>query len=105
MVCNRHERHNGGYAVGHHDAPGVQVISAILYFVGGLFSIAGKIFEWMYARRLVDAGRTAQQLESLKEQVDAAKKAVDARIAVERDLAAHPDRVRDDDGFRRADDE
>lgn len=81
------------------------MIAAILSLVGGLFSLAGKIFDWLYAKRLVDAGRTAQQLESLKEQVDAAKKAVDARIAVERDLAAHPDRVRDDDGFRRTDDE
>lgn len=81
------------------------MIAAILSIVGGLFQVAGKIFDWLYAKRLVDAGRTAQQLESLKEQVDAAKKAVEARIAVERDIAAHPDRVRDDDGFRRADDE
>jgi hypothetical protein len=80
------------------------VISAILSFISGLFQVAGKIFDWLYAKRLVDAGRTAQQLESLKEQVNAAQKAVQARLAVERDLAANPDGVRDDDGFRRADD-
>ena len=81
------------------------MISAIISFIGGLFQVAGKIFDWLYAKRLVDAGRTAQQLESLKEQINAAQKAVEARVAVERSLAADPDRVRDDDGFRRADDE
>lgn len=81
------------------------MISALISFIGGLFQVAGKIFDWLYAKRLVDAGRTAQQLESLKEQVEAAKNAVQKRIDIERDLAADPDRVRDDDGFRRADDE
>lgn len=81
------------------------MISALISFIGGLFQVAGKIFDWLYAKRLVDAGRTAQQLDSLKEQVEAAKNAVQKRIDIERDLAADPDRVRDDDGFRRADDE
>lgn len=81
------------------------MISALISFIGGLFQVAGKIFDWLYAKRLVDAGRTAQQLESLKEQVEAAKNAVQKRIDIERDLAADPDGVRDDDGFRRADDE
>lgn len=81
------------------------MISAIISLISGLFLAAGKLFDWLYANRLVDAGRTARELESLKEQVNAAQKAVEARIAVERNLAANPDRVRDDDGFRRADDE
>lgn len=81
------------------------MISALISIIGGLFQAVGRIFEWLYARRLVDAGRTAQQLESLKEQVDAAQKAVQARIDVERIVTSAPDRLRDDDGFRRADDE
>lgn len=81
------------------------MIAAIISFVSGLLSAAGKLFDWLYARSLVNAGRTAQQLESLKEQVNAAQKAVEARVSVERSIAANPDRVRDDDGFRRAGDE
>lgn len=81
------------------------MITTILSLIGGLFRVAGKLFDWLYARQMIDAGRTADQLQNLKEQINAAQKAVEARIDVERDLAAHPDRVRDDDGFRRADDE
>lgn len=81
------------------------MISAIINFIGGLLQIAGKVFDWLYANRLVEAGRKEQQLSGLKEQIKAANDAIQKRISVERDLAADPDRVRDDDGFRRADDE
>lgn len=81
------------------------MIASILSVIGGLFAAAGKLFDWLYVRKLVDAGRTAQQLQSLKDQVNAAQKAVAIRVAVERAFAADPDGVRDDDGFRRADDE
>lgn len=81
------------------------MISAIISFIGGLFQIAGKVFDWLYANRLVEAGRKEQQLTGLKEQIKAANDAIKKRIDVERDLAVGPDRLRDDDGFRRADDE
>lgn len=80
------------------------MISIILNAISGLFWAAGKLFDWLYANRLVDAGRTAHRLENLQEQVNAAQKAVEARIAAERASAMEPDRVRDDDGFRRPDD-
>lgn len=58
------------------------MIAAILSVVSGLFSVAGKIFEWLYARQLVDAGRTQANLEALRKQVQDAQIAVAAREAV-----------------------
>lgn len=79
------------------------MITTILSLIGGLFTLAGKIFDWLYSQQLVDAGKTAQQLADLKGQVDAAHKAVVARLAVEHDSVTKPDSVSDDDGFRRLD--
>ena len=80
------------------------MISVILSVISSLFSLAGKIFDFLYAKQLTDAGKAEQQVADLKAQVDAAHKAIQARIAVERDAAANPDGVSDnDDGFRRKD--
>jgi hypothetical protein len=58
------------------------MISAILSVVSGLFSVAGKIFEWLYAKQLVDAGRVQEKLETINRQVRDAQIAVAAREAV-----------------------
>jgi len=58
------------------------VILAILSVVSGLFSAAGKIFEWLYAVKMVDAGRVQERLDALNEQVRDAQIAVAAREAV-----------------------
>jgi predicted RNA binding protein with dsRBD fold (UPF0201 family) len=58
------------------------VIVAILTAISGLFTAAGKLFEWLYARQLVDAGRTQASLEALRKQVQDAQIAVAAREAV-----------------------
>ena len=58
------------------------MILAILSVVGGLFSVAGKIFEWLYAVKMVDAGRVQERLDALNEQVRDAQIAVAAREAV-----------------------
>lgn len=81
------------------------MIAHILAIIGGLFQVAGKLFDWLYARNMADAGRTAEQLQRLKDQVHAAQKAVEIRIDFERNLNSDPDRVRDDDGFKRPDSE
>jgi hypothetical protein len=75
------------------------VITAILSLASGLFSLAGKIFEWLYARNLVNAGKTQQQLDALSKQVKDAQIAVAAREAVR--AAAAADSLPDDDPFRR----
>jgi hypothetical protein len=75
----------------------------LLTLISGLFALAGKVFDWLYAKQLVDAGKTAQQVSDLKAQIDAAQKALEARLEVERDRQLNPNGVRDDDGFRRPD--
>jgi len=79
------------------------MITVILNLIGGLFSLAGKVFEFMYAQKLIDAGKTAQQLDNLRGQVDAARKAVElrekARIAAE----LNPSSVMQPDDFTRPD--
>jgi len=79
------------------------VIYAILTIIGSLFQAAGKMFDWLYAKQLVNAGKTAQQVSDLKGQIDAAHTALQARLAVERERQLNPGGVRDDDGFRRPD--
>lgn len=77
------------------------MVSTILGLVSLLFTLAGKIFDWLYAKQMVDAGKTAQQVADLKEQVDAAHKALLAREAIRADVAKHPDRVPEHDPFLR----
>jgi len=79
------------------------MIYAILTIIGGLFQAAGKLFDWLYAKQLVDAGKTAQQVIDLKAQIDAAHIALQARLAVERERQLNPGGVHDDDGFKRPD--
>jgi hypothetical protein len=80
------------------------MISVILSVISSLFSLAGKVFDFLYAKQLADAGKAQQQVADLKAAVDAAHKALQARIAVERDAAADPDGVSvSDDGFKRPD--
>jgi len=55
------------------------VIPALLTALGGLFAAIGKVFEWLYARDLTNAGKVLSQLAALRAQVDAANQAVAAR--------------------------
>jgi hypothetical protein len=80
------------------------VITTILTLISGLFSVAGKIFEFMYAQKLIDAGKTAQQLDDLKGQIDAAQKAIALREKARRDAELNPAGVMQSDEFTRSDD-
>jgi hypothetical protein len=77
------------------------VIPALLTALGALFSAVGKLFEFLYARDLVNAGKVQEQLDALRKQVKDAQIAVAAREAIRATLAANPDSVSDDDPFRR----
>ena len=80
------------------------MITLILNVISALFTGAGKIFEWLYAQQLVDAGKTAQQLDDLKGQVDAAKRAVELREKARRAVQLDPGGGMSDDEFVRPDD-
>lgn len=57
------------------------MIPTALSMLMALFSAVGKIFEWLYARKLTDAGKVQAKLDALQQQVEAAKIAVAAREA------------------------
>lgn len=57
------------------------MIPSMLSVLAALFSAVGKIFEWLYARDLTNAGKVQAQLDALRKQVAAAQIAVAAREA------------------------
>lgn len=79
------------------------MIVTILQLIGGLFTLAGKLFDYLNQRQLVDLAKTSQQLSDLKAQVDAAHEAVKLREAAAAAIISNPDSLSDDDGFKRPD--
>lgn len=79
------------------------MISLILTIISGLFSAAGKLFEFMYAQKLVDAGKTSQQLEDLKGQIYAAQQAIALREKARAAAELNPNGVMQPDQFTRPD--
>lgn len=76
-------------------------MTLVLNVISGLFWAAGKLFEWLYAKQLVDAGQTQQQLETLRHEVTNAQIAVAAREAIRASVARDPDGVPINDPFLR----
>ena len=79
------------------------MIVYIIQIIGGLFTLAGKIFDYLNQRQMVDLAKTAQQLSNLKAQVDAAHQAVKIREAVAAALNDKPSSIMSNDEFTRAD--
>jgi len=78
------------------------VIPSLINILSGLFVVIGKIFEWLYARNLVNAGKVQAELEVLRRQVRDAQIAVAAREAQRAaDVADGAGGLSDDDPFRR----
>lgn len=69
---------------------------------GGVASLAALGWVWYNRnyRQGAELGETKEQLKQARNALDSLKKIVSARDAVERDLS-NPDRLRDNDGFRR----
>lgn len=79
------------------------MIVYIIQLIGGLFMLAGKVFDYLNQKQMVDLAKTAQELSNLKAQVDAAHKAVAIREAAAAAAAADPAGVMSDDEFTRPD--
>ena len=58
------------------------MISVAISMLSALFSAVGKVFEWLYARDMVNAGKVQAELDALRRQVRDAQIAVAAREAV-----------------------
>ena len=72
-----------------------------LTVLSALARIALAVFEMARERRAKGAGRAEAIAESATHALDLIRKARDARRAAAADAASDPDRLRDDDGFRR----
>ena len=72
------------------------MIPGLISILGVAFAALGKLFEWLYARKLVDAGKTQQQLEALANDIRYAQIAVAAREAIRAATARYPDSLPDD---------
>lgn len=81
------------------------MVASILSLITVLFNLASKVFDYLNAKKMIDTAKTEEQLRDLKARVDAAHRAVQIRNIVERAHVVEPDRVRDDDGFKRPDGE
>lgn len=69
------------------------MITVALSLLSAFFTFTGKLFEWLYAKQLVDAGRTQSQLEALRNQVHDAEVAVAAREAVRAAILKSPSSI------------
>lgn len=66
-----------------------------------LLALADNLTSYLHDRQLMEAGAAQETLKNIKGAQDAISKAEAIRRDVRRDLDANPDRVSDDDGFRR----
>lgn len=71
--------------------------------LGALAKLAELVVGIFRDRALVQSGKTAEVAAVQTETLHDVQAANDARDAVGRDIALHPERLRDDDGFKRAD--
>jgi len=76
----------------------------LITIISGLFTLAGKVFEFMYAQKLIDAGKTSQQLDDLKGQIDAAQKAIALREEARRTAELNSSSIMQPDEFTRPED-
>ena len=68
-----------------------------------LIKVASAIVQWRSNQKLMDAGAAKEILQSLENASAATEKGRNARKASNSDAELHPDRVHDDDGFKRPD--
>lgn len=71
--------------------------------LASLLRVAGVVLGLFREQRARKDGAQDQAAATIEQVNHDVAKAQEARVAVEHDLAVHPDRLRDDDGFRRPD--
>jgi hypothetical protein len=71
--------------------------------VGFILSFMERASAYFQEKQLLEAGRREAEAEVLQENQDVVKKAIDARTDTITTIVREPDRLRDDDGFKRPD--
>ena len=74
-----------------------------LSIVLGLVKLTSALISYLHDNKMIDAGAAKEALNSLENANAAIEKGRNARKASNADSELHPDRVRDDDGFKRPD--
>ena len=64
-------------------------------------AIAATLTNWLHERQLINLATKAAWSQKLQEVNDAIRRSQAARDRVELDIDMHPERLRDDDGFKR----
>ena len=77
--------------------------SAIVSIISAVLAIARFLVEYAQQKKWMEAGAAAAAMKGLQDADNAIAKANAARAAVRDDAVRHPERLRDDDGFRRPD--
>jgi len=75
--------------------------AAIIGFLSGLATVIVKLMDWLHNKKLVESGKTQQQLNDLRGQIHDVQIAIAAREAVRADIIKHPDSLPINDPFRR----
>jgi hypothetical protein len=74
-----------------------------LSLIGGILSLVNSLIGYLRERKLIEGAVAEVLLQNANDSLDVIAKARTARQAVRDDLAKHPERVRDDDGYKRQD--
>jgi hypothetical protein len=77
--------------------------STIITLISAVLAIAKFLVGWAEKQKWIEAGAAEATLKGLQEADAAIAAANQAREAVRADIARNPDRLRDDDDFRRSD--
>jgi hypothetical protein len=77
--------------------------STIITLISAVLAIAKFLVGWAEKQKWIEAGAAEATLKGLQDADAAIAAANQAREAVRADIARNPDRLRDDDDFRRSD--
>ena len=75
----------------------------ILSIALALLKMSGAIISYLHDNKMMDAGAAQEALKSLENANAAIEKGRKAREAANADSELHPERLHDDDGFKRPD--
>lgn len=74
---------------------------SIISIIASIFSILSRVINWMHEQKMIDAGKTEQIAKNLQIQMDDLIKATKAREEARKENELHPEKIKDDDDFRR----
>ena len=76
-------------------------LAGILRAASAIGDAVKGVANWYNTRQLIKAGRAEAEAEQMKGQLNEIREAKAAGDAVRTDIARNPDRLREDDGFKR----